>query len=443
MDAQNFFHSMKDAMTAVRFFWLKRSTIGNTDIARFSVKALTTTLFLCVVVSVSPLWAATYKTKNFTVHANDSNFARQVGDAAEEYRVNLAITWLGASLPRWSRPCVVTVKEDANLVAGGETVFSFSNGEVYDWKMRVQGSRERILDSVLPHEVTHTIIASYLRSPAPRWLDEGMATAVEAEVERSRYRTMLATFLHTKRGIAFNDMVSMKEYPQDLTPFYSQSFSVCEYLINVGGYQRLAEFAKDGNKTKNWNAALKKHYDCDSLGALQVEWLEWVRQWDLAGQPRSLPETRKLPEFFGHNETTLASNNDSTQIFGTIEDPGRENQHINSLIIARGQNKDSERSGFFQNLPRPFASRENNDATEIQENETTVRAGSVVSNASQQDVSSLTMSNGTVWGSSGNVLANGAGSASKSGVVVSAMPYSYDQSSQNSAHSNSSGWGRQ
>ena len=258
----------------------------------------------------SGLHAAVYKTANFIVDASTPAFAQLVAETAERFRSELAVAWLGQELPKWSKACDVKVTTAPDLAAGGETVFTFSNGEVYDWKMTLQGSEERVLDSVLPHEITHTILASYLRAPAPRWLDEGMATSVESDVERMRYRTMLVDFLHTKRGIPFNDMISMKEYPKDLTPFYSQSFSVCEYLILVGGRRRLIEFAKAGYDSNNWDAALKKYYNCESLGDLQAEWVEWVRKWDVANKPAQLPDTRKMPEFnpYQDRETMLAHN---------------------------------------------------------------------------------------------------------------------------------------
>ena len=243
------------------------------------------------------VWAATYRTTNFIVEADSSDFARKVGEAAEQYRRNLAILWLGEELPRWSSPCVVTVKTGSTLGAGGETVFTFCNNEVFDWKMTAQGTEERVLDSVLPHEITHTILASYLRAPAPRWIDEGMATSVEADVERTNYRLMLADFLHSRKGIAFNDMVAMKEYPTELMPFYSQSFSVCEYLILIGGRRRLAEFAKEGARTNDWNAALRRYYEGRSLGDLQLEWVAWVGEWDAANRPTQLPATPKLRDF--------------------------------------------------------------------------------------------------------------------------------------------------
>ena len=171
-------------------------------------------LTFLLLIESSAAQAATYKTDNFLVHSSSPVFAQKVGDAAERYRDELSVLWLGQKLPKWGSPCEVFIKTGTGIAAGGETNFTFSSGEVYDWKMNIQGSEERILDSVLPHEITHTILASYLRAPAPRWLDEGMATSVESYAERMNYRTMLVEFLHTNRGIAFNDMVSMKIIPK-------------------------------------------------------------------------------------------------------------------------------------------------------------------------------------------------------------------------------------
>ena len=78
--------------------------------------------------------------------------------AAEFYRRELAIEWLGEALPRWYRPCPISVKV-GQIGAGGATTFTFEGGEVFGWRMNVQGSLERILDSVIPHEVRHTIFA--------------------------------------------------------------------------------------------------------------------------------------------------------------------------------------------------------------------------------------------------------------------------------------------
>jgi len=222
--------------------------------------------------------AAGYRTANFLVDAPTEALARKIGDAAEQYRHTLALEWLGAPLPRWSRPCPITAQVAPHLGAGGATSFVFDRGEVFNWTMTIQGSEERILDSVLPHEVTHTIFASHFRRPLPRWADEGACTTVEHPVERARQHRMLIEFLTTGRGIAFPDMFAMKEYPADVLPLYSQGYSLARFLIERGGRHKYVQFVADGLATENWSAALTKHYGVPGVAQMQHVWLDWVKQ---------------------------------------------------------------------------------------------------------------------------------------------------------------------
>src|SRR6516165_4192522 len=151
------------------------------------------------------LMGAGYRTPNFAVTAPTPDIAQQVANAAEVYRKQLAIEWLGHELPRWSAPCPIKV-EVGQLGAGGQTTFSFfpnaqGSAEVCNWDMRIQGSLERILDSVLPHEVSHTIFACHFRRPLPRWADEGAATLAEHESEKRRQVLTLKQVIDTKRRI--------------------------------------------------------------------------------------------------------------------------------------------------------------------------------------------------------------------------------------------------
>ncbi|HJS08271.1 MAG TPA: hypothetical protein VJ809_11455, partial [Pirellulales bacterium] len=125
--------------------------------------------------------AAGYKTTNFVVSAPTPQLAKEIGDKAEMWRKELSILWLGKEMPPWAKPCPIHAQLASG--AGGATSFVFDRGEVFGWRMNIQGSRERILDSVLPHEVTHTIFASHFRQPLPRWADEGACTTVEHRSE--------------------------------------------------------------------------------------------------------------------------------------------------------------------------------------------------------------------------------------------------------------------
>ena len=224
------------------------------------------------------LLAAGYRTANFVVEAPDPQLAQKIGDAAEQYRHDLAIEWLGEPLPRWSQPCPVTAEVAPNLGAGGATSFVFDRGEVFNWTMTIQGSEERILDSVLPHEVTHTIFASHFRQPLPRWADEGACTTVEHPVERARQHRLLIEFLRTGRGISFPDMFAMKEYPADVLPLYSQGYSLARYLIERGGRQRYIDFVGNGLASSDWPQSLSQHYGINDISNLQTIWLEWVKR---------------------------------------------------------------------------------------------------------------------------------------------------------------------
>jgi hypothetical protein len=220
---------------------------------------------------------ASYRTPNFVVTAPTAEFAAEVGNAAEKYRRELAVLWLGRELPRWAEPCPIFLQVGPQLGAGGATSFVFDRGEVFGWHMTIQGTPQRILDSVLPHEVTHTILASHFRRPLPRWADEGACTTVEHESERRKQQQMLVQFLQTGRGIGFSQMFAMRDYPPDVMPLYSQGYSLCKFLIMQGGRQKFVDYIGEGLRTNQWGATTKRYYGYDSLAALQSSWVDWVR----------------------------------------------------------------------------------------------------------------------------------------------------------------------
>ena len=225
---------------------------------------------------------ASYRTPNFVINAPTERFAMQVGEAAETFRRDLAVYWLGKELPRWSQPCPITLDVGPQLGAGGATSFLFDRGEVYGWRMSIQGPEDRILDSVLPHEVSHTIFASHFRQPLPRWADEGACTTVEHASERAKQGRMLIEFLQTGRGIAFSEMFRMREYPPDVMPLYSQGYSLARFLIEQGGPRKFVQYVGDGLDSNDWRATTERHYGYADLASLQSSWLRWVQD----GSPR-------------------------------------------------------------------------------------------------------------------------------------------------------------
>ncbi|MFH1919562.1 MAG: hypothetical protein ABIP48_06750 [Planctomycetota bacterium] len=240
---------------------------------------------------------ASYRTPNFVLQTQSPELAERFAKAAEQYRRDLAIEWLGEPMPEWSQPCVVTAQVGLNLGAGGATTFVFDRGEVFGWRMTIQGSAERILDSVLPHEITHMVFACRFRRPLPRWADEGGATSVEHPTERAKHHKMLVEFLRSNRGIAFNRMFTMEQYPRDIMPLYAQGYTLCEFLMQQGGRRKFLDFLADGLEANQWSAATKGHYGFADVGTLQNAWLAWVRQgFPRIESPLDRPGNQASPE---------------------------------------------------------------------------------------------------------------------------------------------------
>ncbi len=220
--------------------------------------------------------AGNRRTQNFIVHAPDARLADAVAEAAEKFRHDLAVYWLGEPLPPWPTPCPIRVISGPRLAAQGVT--TYNPRPVRDFQMEVVGTPERILDSVLPHEVTHTILATYFGRPLPRWADEGICTTVEHSSERNKHELKLREFLNSRRGIAMNQLFLMTEYPSDVLPMYAQGYSVCRFLIDQKGPRAFIAFLHDYMQHPSWTDNVKKHYEYDSLKELQESWLAWVSE---------------------------------------------------------------------------------------------------------------------------------------------------------------------
>jgi len=218
--------------------------------------------------------AADFRTRNFIVMAPTQELARSVGESAEAFRRDLAVYWLGGELAPWPTPCPVRVISGHNLAAQGVT--TYNRAPVRDFQMEVVGSPQRILDSVLPHEVTHTILATYFGRPLPRWADEGICTTVEHVSERQKHEAKLREFLRSRRGIAMNKLFLLTEYPSDVLPMYAQGYSVCQFLIAQNGPRAFVGFLGDYMKNPSWTHNVRNHYGYDSLAELQQSWLGWV-----------------------------------------------------------------------------------------------------------------------------------------------------------------------
>jgi hypothetical protein len=245
------------------------------------------------------LGAGSYRTPNFVVEAATPAIAKQVGDYAEHYRREKAMLWLGREMPQWPEPCPLRVTVTPGG-SGGATSFAFDRGQVLGQNMHIEGTLERLLASVLPHEVTHTVFAFHFRQPVPRWADEGGSVLSEDEVERKRHDQLVRNILNNRRAMPLRRLLSLRDYPQDVMVLYAQGFSVCDFLVGKSSRPAFLNFVADG-MSKGWDLAARTHYGFQNVEDLEQAWLQHLRDTkqrppaEVAQGPTWRPSTSASP----------------------------------------------------------------------------------------------------------------------------------------------------
>jgi hypothetical protein len=219
---------------------------------------------------------ASFRTQNFVVEAPTAQIAQQAGQYAEKYRKQKALEWLGQEMPDWQKPCPLKLKVTMGG-SGGATSFVFDQGRILDMNMEIEGRLDRLLASVLPHEVTHTVFAFYFRTPVPRWADEGGSVLSEDDEERTRHDVLVRQILNTPgRAIPLERLFALKDYPRDVMVLYAEGFSVTNFLVAKNGRQAFLAFIAQGMRG-DWDAAVRTHYRYRSVRDLEQAWLQNLR----------------------------------------------------------------------------------------------------------------------------------------------------------------------
>ena len=233
-----------------------------------------------ILACIFPSMGAAYRTPNFVVHAPTPQIAEQIGQWAEHYRREKAREWLGQEMQPWPQPCPITVQVSMDGPSGA-TSFTFAQGQVHSQNMQIRGPLDRLIASVLPHEITHTVFAYYFRCPVPRWADEGGSVLSEDQPERNRHDQLAKNILNGGRLVPLRRLFVVKEYSQcDVMSLYAEGYSVSNFLVSQGGEkgrQKFLNFVAAGMRNNDWNAAVQSHYGYRDVNELERAWADSVR----------------------------------------------------------------------------------------------------------------------------------------------------------------------
>ncbi|MBI4616251.1 MAG: tetratricopeptide repeat protein [Planctomycetes bacterium] len=186
----------------------------------------------------------TIPTAHFMVHHRNPYAGDRVAVALERELQRIGPGIAPRAGERWPGRCEVFVyaDRDAYQEGTGQPVWSGGLTETRFLDRRLSGIRistyqtaRELLSSVLPHELTHALLAAEY-SPGtslPRWLEEGLAVRSEAQAKRAYLARIVRLGISSGAIEPLRSLVARDEYPSDpasVDLFYGESYTLVDYL---------------------------------------------------------------------------------------------------------------------------------------------------------------------------------------------------------------------
>jgi hypothetical protein len=211
------------------------------------------------------------ETDNFRLlHHHSREMAEEVLRVAERTRAAQLRKWFDDDVT-WNAKCQIRLYasdaaySEATGVPGrveGHTDVTTEDERVIARCIHVHGPRDALLSAVLPHEVTHAVLAGrFGKERLPRWADEGMAILAESKPRIERHLRELPRCREDEQLFSMADLVPMRGYPnlRGVVAFHAQSVSLVEFLTHEKGAKTFTAFVRAG-LSDGFEAALKRHY---------------------------------------------------------------------------------------------------------------------------------------------------------------------------------------
>ena len=225
---------------------------------------------------------------NFRVFHANPELAEQVVRVAEQTRQEGVKRWTGkAPIATWNPRCEIFLFPNAPQYAQmtgqpidspGFSTMGMNEGQITARRVNVRTDHAGMLAAVLPHEITHVILADlFTREQIPRWADEGLAVLMEPGHEQKRRANDLIEPLGKNLLFPIDTLMKM-DYPDEQywNLYYAQSVSLTRFLVEQGTPDQFVRFLQ-GAQTKGFEAELKRVYKIEGFPDLQARWVTYAR----------------------------------------------------------------------------------------------------------------------------------------------------------------------
>lgn len=203
-------------------------------------------------------------------------FARSVLAAAERYRRDIAVTWLGDELPSGVGRATINVAFSAERSQGLTWARDSERRQFHT--LYLSTAPDQAAGPVLAHEVAHVVLATEF--PHPRrlaaWVEEGIASSLDDDGRQASRAKLLSWFVRTGNWPRLATMFEMENIAPSDASSYTAAHSVVAYLVARSDRAAFLRFCRDAQHD-SWDRALRQHYRL-SVDDLQVQWQRWVER---------------------------------------------------------------------------------------------------------------------------------------------------------------------
>jgi hypothetical protein len=229
-------------------------------------------------------WLAT--STNFRVCSFSSeNEATEVAARCEDLRTSLIAAYgIGIEVRSWTPKCSVYLfpnKHKYGAAVGrqaretlGSSLVTPESGAVKDRRIDLRTEVPKYLQEVLPHEMTHVLIADLFREgPPPLWYDEGMALLTDSQSKQSLHHRDLRAGINRGTAFSVSELLTAQQYPaaDRVSVFYGQCASLARWLCREQPPEKIHQFAKRSQEI-GVNLALQECYGIAGLSQLEQKW---------------------------------------------------------------------------------------------------------------------------------------------------------------------------
>jgi hypothetical protein len=232
-------------------------------------------------------WSVAETTHFRVYHHQGREFAEKMARIAEQTRSAVIEKWFGGEDEDWARPCDLIMYDDGRQYSEAtgappqspaHTRIDADGGRILGRHVNLHGATAELLRSILPHEVTHAVLAGRFGRRIPRWADEGMAVLSEPADRVASHLRFLPQWRDEGLLMGARQLLELEDYPdrRAMGCFYAQSVSLVQFLSKEKTPQVFANFLRDGLRD-GYATALRRHYGWD-FAELDRHWLQHAFQ---------------------------------------------------------------------------------------------------------------------------------------------------------------------